>query len=136
MKKRFLPLLTLVLAAAAVLFCLLWQQARRDDSTLRLLAQSGAREAVTRFSDCSLRGEESDYWGGVAAYRVFQQAHDLLREEDRLVLNEIYASLLLSPEKARTQLEELTRILSLLAEDPLDQTAVLQLYDLRSALEN
>ena len=72
----------------------------------------------------------------MAAWRVFQQAHDLLRSEDRLVLNEIYASLLLSPEKARTQLEELTRILSLLAEDPLDQTAVLQLYDLRAALQN
>ena len=136
MKKRFLPLLTLVLAAAAVLFCLLWQQARRDQRELLLLARSGAAEAETRFSDCSLRGEESDYWGGVAAWRVFQQAHDLLRSEDRLVLNEIYASLLLSPEKARTQLEELTRILSLLAEDPLDQTAVLQLYELRSALQN
>lgn len=136
MKKRFFPLLALVLTAAAVLFCVLWQQARRDQRELLLLARSGAAEAETRFSDYRLRGEESDYWGGVAAWRVFQQAHDLLRSEDRLVLNEIYAALLLSPEKARTQLEELTRILSLLAEDPLDQTAVLQLYELRSALQN
>lgn len=136
MKKRFFPLLALVLTAAAVLFCVLWQQARRDQRELLLLARSGAAEAETRFSDYRLRGEESDYWGGVAAWRVFQQAHDLLRSEDRLVLNEIYAALLLSPEQARPQLEALTEILAQFVGDPLDQNALLRLYDLRASLQN
>ena len=73
MKKRFFPLLALVLTAAAVLFC---------------------------------------------------------------VLNEIYAALLLSPEQARPQLEALTEILAQFAGDPLDQNALLRLYDLRAALQN
>ena len=47
MKKRFFPLLALVLTAAAVLFCVLWQQARRDQRELLLLARSGA--AGSRF---------------------------------------------------------------------------------------
>ena len=72
----------------------------------------------------------------MAAWRVFQQAHDLLRSEDRLVLNEIYAALLLSPEQARPQLEALTEILAQFAGDPLDQNALLRLYDLRAALQN
>ena len=72
----------------------------------------------------------------MAAWRVFQQAHDLLRSEDRLVLNEIYAALLLSPEQAWPQLEALTEILAQFVGDPLDQNALLRLYDLRAALQN
>ena len=72
-----LPLTTL----ATVVFCLLWQGARRDHSDLVTLARSGAAETCTRFSDNQSHGDDGDDWGGVAAFRTFQQACALLPEQ-------------------------------------------------------
>lgn len=69
-----LPLILLSLTTlAAVVFCLLWQGARRDHSDLVTLARSGAAETCTRFSEDQVHGDDGDYWGGVAAFRTFQQ---------------------------------------------------------------
>ena len=74
-----LPLILLSLTTlTAVVFCLLWQGARRDHSDLVTLARSGAAETCTRFSDYQAHGDDGDYWGGVAAFRTFQQACALL----------------------------------------------------------
>ena len=70
-----LPLILLSLTTlAAVVFCLLWQGARRDHSDLVTLARSGAAETCTRFSDYQVHGDDGDYWGGVAAFHTFRQA--------------------------------------------------------------
>ena len=75
-----LPLVLLSLTTLATMgFCLLWQGARRDHSDLVTLARSGAAETCTRFSDDQVHGDDGDYWGGVAAFRTFQQACALYR---------------------------------------------------------
>lgn len=48
----------------------------------------------------------------------------------------MYGSLLLSPDRAKEHLLELIAALEPLARDPVDATARLRLYDLRSLLEN
>ena len=75
MKKRIAIPLIAVLSLAAVLFCVLWQGALRDRSKLKTLAQAGAAEAAQRFSDYRESVEDADYWGGVAAFHVFQEAY-------------------------------------------------------------
>lgn len=80
MGKRISVILIVVLAAAAVTFGVLWQSALRDHSDIKALVQAGANEACSRFSDFQKRGDDGDYWGGVAAFHTFQQAHILLTE--------------------------------------------------------
>lgn len=112
--KRRLPLLLMLAAmAAAVVFCVLWRQAAADRSQLTDLARSGAAEAVRRFSDYQSRGDDRDYWSGVAAFHTFQQASALLPEdgaEDRAICSAVYGSLLLSPDRAKEHLPELIAI--------------------------
>ena len=80
MKRLPLVLLSLT-TLATVVFCLLWQGARRDHSDLVTLARSGAAETCTRFSDNQSHGDDGDDWGGVAAFRTFLQACALLPEQ-------------------------------------------------------
>lgn len=137
MKHRLTLLLLIIAALAAVIFCLLWQHAERDRSDLTALARSGAAEACARFSDYQLRGDESDWWGGVAGFRVFADAYVLLAEDrpqERAVCSAVYGSLLLDPDGAKTHLPELTAIMELLSRDPADLTAHARLSALRSAL--
>ena len=103
MGKRISVILIVVLAAAAVTFGVLWQSALRDHSDIKALAQAGANEVCSRFSDFQKRGDDGDYWGGVAAFHTFQQAHILLTEgtpqaADRVFCSEVYGALLLKPE--------------------------------------
>lgn len=138
--KRRLPLILMLAAmAAAVVFCVLWRQAATDRSQLTDLARSGAAEAVRRFSDYQSRGDDGDYWGGVAAFHTFQQASALLAEDefdDRAICSAVYGSLLLSPDRAREHLPELIAALEPLARDPMDASARLRLHDLRSLLDD
>ena len=123
MKRLPLVLLSLT-TLAAVVFCLLWQGARRDHSDLVTLARSGAAETCTRFSDYQVHGDDGDYWGGVAAFHTFRQACALLPEQgsdDRAVCSAVYGQLLLHPEP--------------LAQDPTDASARLRLYELRDLLQ-
>lgn len=137
MKRRpfvLLPLTTL----AAVVFCLLWQGARRDHSDLVTLARSGAAETCTRFSDDQSHGDDGDYWGGVAAFHTFQQVCALLPEQgsdDRAVCSAIYGQLLLNPDRAKAHLPELIAVMEPLAQDPTDASARLRLYELRDLLQ-
>lgn len=71
MKRYFSWILVIVLALAAVAMGVLWQRALRDDSDMAALAQAAAGEAYIRFSDYQARGDDGDYWGGVAAFHTF-----------------------------------------------------------------
>lgn len=103
MKRLPLILLTLT-TLAAVVFCLLWQGARRDHSDLVTLARSGAAETCTRFSDYQAHEDDGDDWGGVAAFRTFQQACALLPEQGSdAVCSAVYGQLL-HPEGAKAHL--------------------------------
>ena len=134
MKRRPLVLLSLT-TLAAVVFCLLWQGARRDHSDLVTLARSGAAETCTRFSDYQVHGDDGDYWGGVAAFRTFQQVCALLPEQGSdAVCSAVYGQLL-HPEGAKAHLLELIAVMEPLAQDPTDASARLRLYELRDLLQ-
>lgn len=127
-----LPLTTL----ATMVFCLLRQGARRDHSDLVTLARSGAAETCTRFSDDQSHGDDGDYWGGVAAFRTFQQACALLPEQGSdAVCSAIYGQLLLHPDGAKAHLPERIAVMEPLAQDPTDASARLRLYELRDLLQ-
>ena len=132
-----LPLILLSLTTlAAVVFCLLWQGARRDHSDLVTLARSGAAETCTRFSDDQSHGDGGDDWGSVAAFRTFRQACALLPEQGSdAVCSAVYGQLLLHPEGAKAHLPELIAAMEPLAQDPTDASARLRLYELRDLLQ-
>lgn len=132
-----LPLILLSLTTlAAVVFCLLWQGALRDHADIVSLARSGAAETCTRFSDDQVHGDDDDYWGGVAAFRTFQQACALLPEQGSdAVCSAIYGQLLLNPDRAKAHLPELIAVMEPLAQDPTDASARLRLYELRDLLQ-
>lgn len=132
-----LPLILLSLTTlAAVVFCLLWQGARRDHSDLVTLARSGAAETCTRFSDYQSHGDDGDYWGGVAAFHTFRQACALLPEQGSdAVCSAVYGQLLLNPDRAKAHLPELIAVMEPLAQDPTDASARLRLYELRDLLQ-
>lgn len=135
MKRRPLILLSLTTLATMV-FCLLWQGARRDHSDLVTLARSGAAETCTRFSDYQSHGDDGDYWGGVAAFHTFRQACALLPEQGSdAVCSAVYGQLLLYPDRAKAHLPELIAVMEPLAQDPTDASARLRLYELRDLLQ-
>lgn len=135
MKRLPFVLLSLTTLATMV-FCLLWQGARRDHSDLVALARSGAAETCTRFSDDQSHGDDGDDWGGVAAFRTFQQAYALLTEQGSdAVCSAVYGQLLLYPDRAKAHLPELIAVMEPLAQDPTDASARLRLYELRDLLQ-
>lgn len=139
MGKRISVILIVVLAAAAVTFGVLWQSALRDHSDIEALARAGVDEAYTRFSDFQKRGDDGDYWGGVAAFHTFQQAHILLTEgtsqaADRVFCSEVYGALLLKPELAKAHMAEVIEVMELLAQDVTDANAYVRMAELGNAL--
>ena len=135
MKRLPFVLLSLTTLATMV-FCLLWQGARRDHSDLVTLARSGAAETCTRFSDDQSHGDDGDYWGGVAAFHTFRQACALLPEQGSdAVCSAVYGQLLLYPDRAKAHLPELIAVMEPLAQDPTDASARLRLYELRDLLQ-
>lgn len=134
MKRLPFVLLSLTMLATMV-FCLLWQGARRDHSDLVTLARSGAAETCTRFSDYQAHGNDGDYWGGVAAFHTFRQACALLPEQGSdAVCSAVYGQLLY-PEGAKAHLPELIAVMEPLTQDPTDASARLRLYELRDLLQ-
>lgn len=134
MKRRPFVLLSLT-TLATVVFCLLWQGALRDHADIVSLARSGAAETCTRFSDDQSHGDDGDDWGGVAAFRTFQQACALLPEQGSdAVCSAVYGQLLHS-DGAKAHLPELIAVMEPLAQDPTDASARLRLYELRDLLQ-
>lgn len=136
-KRLPLALLSLTTLATMV-FCLLWQGARRDHADIVSLARSGAAETCTRFSDDQSHGDDGDDWGGVAAFHTFRQACALLPGQggdDRAVCSAVYGQLLLNPDRAKAHLPERIAVMEPLAQDPTDASARLRLYELRDLLQ-
>ena len=140
MKRYFSWILVIVLALAALAMGMLWQRALRDDSDMAALAQAAAGEAYTRFSDYQERGDDGDYWGGVAAFHTFQEAYACMeagpsQAASRTFCSEVYGALLLSPEQGKAHMAEVLDAVALLAADVRDENGYLRLADLRNTLQ-
>ena len=80
-------------------------------------------------------GDDGDDWGGVAAFRTFQQACALLPEQGSdAVCSAVYGQLL-HPDGAKAHLPEIIAVMEPLAQDPTDASARLRLYELRDLLQ-
>lgn len=139
MQRRLLTGLVILAALAALVLGALWQSAVRDDRDLVSIAQAGAIEAHVRFVDFQALGEESDYWGGVAAFHTFRTACTLLMEDtsgtaDRVYCDEVYGSLLVTPDRAREHITLLIDALEMLSKDVRDPTGWQRMLLLRDAL--
>ena len=139
MKKTVPVLIIICLAVTSSIFCGLWLRERNDRDDVLRLARSGASETYESFLDFRSSGDDSDYWRGVAAFRSFEQAYQTLvdgtnRETNYTFCNEVYASLLLSPEKSREHIPEICQVMELLSKDVEDVNGYARMADLRNTL--
>lgn len=140
MKKTILIILIIVLVIAVLLLLGLHGMSLHDDSDILLLAQYGAREAYTSFTDFKNNGEESDYLNGVASFYLFQQSYYLLVEETNksanyIFCNEVYGSLILSPEQAKLHISEILEVMKILADNVRDENGYVKMAELRNILK-
>ncbi len=141
MKKQIAIILIICLTVLALVFGILWQQKKRSHDDALLLAQSGAKEAHTRFVEYQELGHESDYWAGVSAFYSFERAYYLLVEGTNKSVNftfcnEVYGALLLSPETSQSHMAEVIEVMALLAENVQDENGYLQMSNLRNLLNH
>lgn len=138
--KRTYNAMIAALLLAAVAFCVLWQRALHDNSDVEAIAQAGAAEAYRQFAAYQEEGREGDYWAGVAAYSSFQRAYGSLalntdKSANYAFCNEVYGSLLYSPERSKEHISELVGVMKLLSENVLDERGYSRMSELRNALK-
>ena len=140
MKKQIYRIMIAALLLAAVAFCVLWQRALHDTSNVVAIAQAGAAEAYRQFEAYQEEGRDGDYWAGVAAYSSFQRAYGSLalnrdKSANYAFCNEVYGSLLYSPERSKERISELVDVMKLLSENVLDERAYSRMSELRNELK-
>ncbi len=140
MEKRISRILVFVLLFAAVAFCVLWQRALHDTSDVKAIAQAGATEAYRQFAAYQEKGRDGDYWAGVAAYSSFQRAYGSLalntdKSANYAFCNEVYGSLLYSPERSKEHISEIVGVMKFLSENVLDERGYSRMSELRNALK-
>ena len=124
------------LTISTLLFAVLWQRAANSKDDIRQLAQASAADAYSQFVEYQTNGEVSSYWYGVAAFRSFEQAYDLLTEgtnqfPNYVFCNEVYGQLILSPENSQKHISELIEVMEILASDVENENGYLRMADLR-----
>ncbi len=140
MKNRIQTIIIICLTALTLLFGFLWQREKSNRADLRMLAQASAKDAYTQFASYQERGEESDYWKGVAAFRSFEQAYYLLTENTNkngnyVFCNEVYGDLVLHPQKCQEYMADIIAVLDILTRDVESENGHLKMSELRNRLE-
>ena len=140
MEKRIYRVLIIVLLLAAVAFFALWQRALHDTSDVEAIAQAGAAEAYRQFVSYQEKGSDGDYWAGVAAFSSFQRAYghlalDTNKPANYAFCNEVYGSLLYSPERSKEHISEIVDVMKILSENVLDERGYSRMSELRNALK-
>ena len=140
MKNKLAAVLTVVFALLAVVFCVLWQRAVHDTSELEAFAQAEALKAYTHFADYQSGKDNADYWQGVAALHAFTDAYGVLTEgtnksTNRVLCDEVYGSLTLSPEQSQAHIPDIVSVMKLLSENVTDESAYAKMLELRNTLQ-
>ena len=141
MKKSVATILIIMLTLSTIAFCVLWQHTVHNQSDFTTFAQAEANKAYTSFSAYQESGDDGDYWQGVAAFYAFQEAYSLLTEDtskstNRIFCNEVYGSLVLSPEQAKAHISDIARVMKMLSENVMDEGAYAQMAELRNTIED
>ena len=140
MKKKLVAILIICLTIFSLLFAVLWQRAENSKDDIRQLAQASASDAYSQFVAYQTDGEASSYWYGVAAFRSFEQAYDLLtdgtnKSSNYVFCNEVYGHLVLSPEKSQKHLAEIIDVMEILSMDVENEDGYLRMADLRNNIQ-
>ena len=138
MKKSIASMIIAVLSLLAIIFCVLWQHTVHDQTDF---AQAEANKAYTSFSAYQESGNDGDYWQGVAAFYAFQEAYGLLTEDtnkstNRIFCNEVYGSLVLSPELSQAHISDIVYVMKILSENVMDENGYVRMLELRNTLQS
>ena len=141
MKKPFEVFLIVCLSVSTLVFALLWQSQKNNKDDIRALAQAGAADACIQFTEYQTNGHESSYWGGVAAFRSFQQAYHSLTEGTNKAVNytfcnEVYGYLVLNPENSQSYISEIIETMRILSSDVEDENGYIRMSELRNSLKH
>ena len=141
MKKSIAFILIAALSLLAIIFCVLWQHTVHNQTDFTTFAQAEANKAYTSFSTYQESGDDGDYWQGVAAFYAFQEAYGLLTEDrnkstNRIFCNEVYSSLVLSPELSQTHIADIVYVMKMLSENVMDENGYVQMLELRNTLQS
>mgnify|MGYP004666017541 CR=1 FL=1 len=139
MKRNITSIIMVVLSLLAMIFCVLWQHTVHNQSGFTAFAQAEATKAYTCFSAYQERGEDGDYWQGVAAFYAFQEAYGLLTEDtgksaNRVFCNEVYGSLVLYPERSQAHISDIVCVMKILSENVMDENGYVRMSELRNTL--
>lgn len=140
MKKRILIILIVVLSLSSILLFTLWQKELHNKSNIERIAQSEASEAYRSFSEYQASGNESDYWAGVSAFHAYQEAYHLLTEDtnkatNSTFCNEVYGSLLCTPERSMAHISDIVDVMGILSENVMDETGYVRMSELRNTIQ-
>lgn len=129
------------LSISTIVFGLLWQKERTDKSDYLLMAQAGAADAVTQFSEYQKTGEDNYYWHGVASFRAFEQAYYSFVEgtnksSNYSISNDVFGSLVLFPEKCQPKISEIIEVMKVIASDVEDRRGFILMENLRNSLNH
>ena len=141
MKKSIAFILIAALSLLAIIFCVLWQHTVHNQTDFTTFAQAEANKAYTSFSTYQESGDDGDYWQGVAAFYAFQEAYGLLTEDtnkstNRIFCNEVYSSLVLSPELSQTHIADIVYVMKILSENVMDENGYVRMSELRNTLQS
>lgn len=86
-------------------------------------------------------GDDGDYWQGVAAFYAFQEAYGLLTEDtnksaNRIFCNEVYGSLVLSPELSQAHISDILHVMKILSENVMGENGYVRMSELRNMLQS
>lgn len=141
MKKSIASMIIAVLSLLAIIFCVLWQHTVHDQTDFTTFAQAEANKAYTSFSAYQESGNDGDYWQGVAAFYAFQEAYGLLTEDtnksaNRIFCNEVYGSLVLSPELSQAHISDILHVMKILSENVMGENGYVRMSELRNMLQS
>ena len=141
MKRNITSIIMVVLSLLAMIFCVLWQHTVHDQSDFTTFAQAEANKAYTSFLAYQESGDDGDYWPGVAAFYAFQEAYGLLTEDtnkstNHIFCNEVYGSLVLSPELSQAHISDIVYVMKILSENVMDENGYVQMLELRNTLQS
>ncbi len=140
MKKSSASIIIAVLSLLAIIFCVLWQRTVHNQTDFTTFAQAEANKTYTSFLAYQESGDDGDYWQGVAAFYAFQEAYGLLTEDtnkstNRIFCNEVYGSLVLSPELSQTHIADIVYVMKILSENVMDENGYVRMSELRNTLQ-
>ena len=133
MRRYILPILCVCLAVSTVSLFALWQGARGDTRALDQLWQSSMAQACERFDQYAARGDQGEYWYGVAQFQSMVNSAIASDRPGRTDANAVCGALVYQPQLGMEHAAEIGGALSQCLDEP--QLWEIKMNELRHLLE-